>query len=87
MLYRSTRGVSKIIISFLSDLPEFVDWRTKGVITPIKNQKHCGSCWTFSTTGTLEAHTCLKNPDLDCTTWAGLAEQQLLDCASKYMKS
>ena len=44
----------------------------------------CGSCWTFSTSGTLEAHTCLNNPDLDCTTWTGLAEQQLLDCAGDF---
>jgi len=68
-------------------LPKSVDWRTRGVITPIKNQKKCGSCWTFSTTGALEAHTCLHNAQprgVDCTKWTGLAEQQLLDCASNY---
>jgi cathepsin H len=71
----------------VQDLPTFVDWRTKGIVTPIKNQKRCGSCWTFSTTGTLEAHTCLHNAQpagVDCTKWTGLAEQQLLDCASAY---
>ena len=70
-----------------TELPPFVDWRTKGILTPVKNQKHCGSCWTFSTSGTLEAHTCLHSADdlrLDCTTWDGLAEQQLLDCAWNY---
>lgn len=60
-----------------------MDWRTKGIITPIKNQKHCGSCWTFSTTGCLEAHTCLQH-HRDCTSWTGLAEQQLVDCAGNY---
>jgi len=69
---------------FRDELPKNVDWRTKGIITPIKDQKNCGSCWTFSTTGTLEAHTCLHNPDLDCTTWTGLAEQQLVDCAGNF---
>jgi cathepsin H len=59
------------------------DWRTHGIITPIKNQKHCGSCWTFSTTGCLEAHFCLQN-GLDCTSWSGLSEQQLVDCAQDY---
>ena len=60
-----------------------VDWRTQGILTPVKNQLHCGSCWTFSTSGCLEAHLCLA-AGKDCTQWTGLAEQQLVDCAQAF---
>jgi cathepsin H len=80
----SATHVSSGPLPYTSDsLSKSVDWRTKSVVTPIKSQGDCGSCWTFSTTETLEAHHCIAMKK-DCTHWTGLAEQQLVDCAGAF---
>lgn len=52
-----------------------IDWRTKGVVNPVKDQGKCGSCWAFSIVGALESHWAMKSGSL-----MSLAEQQLVDC-------
>lgn len=44
----------------LRDVPSNWDWRDFHVVTPVKDQLLCGSCWTFSTVGTLEARFIMK---------------------------
>ncbi|EFA07480.1 procathepsin L [Tribolium castaneum] len=56
-------------------LPSSFDWRSRGVITPVKNQRNCGSCWAFSTNGALEAHYKIRRGSV-----VTLSEQQLVDC-------
>jgi len=55
-----------------------VDWRkTRGVVTPVKNQGQCGSCWAFSATESVEsAYVIAGNKQVI------MAPQELVDCSS-----
>ncbi|KNC45942.1 cruzipain [Thecamonas trahens ATCC 50062] len=58
-------------------LPKAYDWRDHkpAVITPVKNQGQCGSCWAFSAVSEVESMWALAGHEL-----VVLSEQQVVDC-------
>ncbi|KAF8031124.1 hypothetical protein BT93_D0349 [Corymbia citriodora subsp. variegata] len=57
------------------DAPSSLDWRSYGIVTGVKDQGECGSCWAFSSTGAMEGINALVTGDL-----VSLSEQELVSC-------
>lgn len=57
-------------------LPDSLDWREMGFITPPDNQKSCGSCYAFSIARSIEAQIFRRIDKI-----VELSPQQILDCS------
>jgi C1A family cysteine protease len=67
--------VDRPLLELDGPLAAVVDWRTKGAITPVKDQGQCGSCWAFSATEAIESYFFLKTGKLET-----LSPQQITSC-------
>lgn len=74
-----SRAVSSITTPRASETATRFDWRDQKVVTKVRNQGSCGSCWVFASIGAFEAAFMIANPKTDATTFE-VSEQELLDC-------
>ena len=62
----------------LTTPPSRLDWRDSNVVTPVRNQLSCGSCWAFSAVGQIESWWLEENNRQDTVNSFDLSEQFLL---------
>jgi len=74
---RQLSDLPKVPFPNITDVADSIDWVAKGAVTPVKNQQRCGSCWAFSSTGSLEGAFFVATGKLQ-----SLSEEDLVQCNS-----
>ena len=71
----ATINLEPYIVSGTKDAPEAYDWRSYNVVSAVKDQGACGSCWAFASTGNLESLYAIHEGNIRT-----FSEQMLIDC-------
>ncbi|XP_016964724.1 procathepsin L [Drosophila biarmipes] len=73
----SANNIAEIVGSpLMANVPESLDWRHKGFITPSYNQQSCGSCYAFSIAGSIAGQVFKRTGKV-----LSLSPQQIVDCS------
>ena len=60
-----------------------INWVDEGVVTPIRDQGWCGSCWAFSASAVIESNLLMYSDKEYSVNTLHLSEQQQVDCVTQ----
>merc|ERR1711970_405364 len=67
----------------MSDLPAEVDWRTEGVVTQVRNQGQCGSCWAFAAASVMASYAAINDRSHELLE---ISPQHIVSCTPNPLK-